>query len=130
MKTVSFLLISYVVLFFVLRLFLFPSTDGVSDQEPVQKSIAELQNRSSKYHGKRVICSGTVQSTGHELLDLFFVKSFVLCDQTACVRVFTQNSVPEKGASVKVIGYLFQYHASDSKGLFVGINEKKRGYYE
>lgn len=88
----------------------------------VSTPIKKILENPREYGGRTVIVSGEVI----EIFSLFFIKYFVLNDNTGEITVITHRPLPQKGAKVRVKGTVEEAFSLGDNQLIV-IVEKTDG---
>lgn len=97
---------------------------------PQRKSIGEIEANPGKYVNKEVVVAGTVRDSYGVNIPLTNVRGGVykIDDGTGSVWVFTEKSVPSKGARVGVKGKLQNGLNWKGKNYGLGIYEDQRKF--
>jgi hypothetical protein len=97
---------------------------------PEQRSIADLESNPSKYLNKEVAVAGVVKDSYGINVPLTNIRSgiYKIDDGTGSIWVFTENSVPTKGAQVGVKGKLQNGLTYNGKNYGLGIYEQDRRF--
>lgn len=82
---------------------------------PIRKIIENPRD----YSGKAVVVRGEVT----EIFGLFFVKYFVLNDNTGEITVVTQRPLPKKGTKIRVKGTVQEAFSLGDQQLIVIVEE-------
>ncbi|HEX8246794.1 MAG TPA: hypothetical protein VF599_01310 [Pyrinomonadaceae bacterium] len=98
-------------------------------------SIGEIEANSSKYVGKKVTVTGTVETGyGVSLPEILIRKgtggTYKIDDGTGEIWVVTQRSVPQKGARIKVKGKIQNGVTYNGTNYGLVIYEDKRSFEE
>ena len=97
---------------------------------PERRSIADLESNPSKYLNKEVAVAGVVKDSYGINVPLTNIRGGVykIDDGTGSIWVFTENSVPTKGAQVGVKGKLQNGLNYNGRNYGLGIYEQDRRF--
>ena len=97
---------------------------------PKRVSIADIQANPSKYFGKDVAVAGTVRDSYGISVPLTNVRGgiYKIDDGTGSIWIFTQDSVPSKGAQIGVKGEVQNGVNYNGRNYGLGLMEKDRRF--
>ena len=97
---------------------------------PERRSIADIESNTSKYLNKEVAVAGVVKDSYGINVPLTNIRGGVykIDDGTGTILIFTQNSVPKKGAQIGVKGRLQDGITYNGKNYGLGIYEDDRRF--
>lgn len=97
---------------------------------PQRKSIADIESNPSKYLNKEVAVAGVVKDSYGVNVPLTNIRGGVykIDDGTGSIWIFTENSVPTRGARVGVKGRLQNGVSYNGRNYGLGIYENDRRF--
>lgn len=97
---------------------------------PKRISIGEIQANPSKYYGKSIAVAGTVRDSYGVSVPLTNIRGgiYKIDDGTGSIWIFTQESVPSKGAQLGVKGEIQNGVNYNGKNYGLGMMEKDRRF--
>lgn len=97
---------------------------------PERKSIADIESNPSKYLNKEVAVAGVVKDSYGINVPMTNIRGGVykIDDGTGSIWIFTENSVPTKGAQIGVKGKLQNGVNYNGKNYGLGIYEEDRRF--
>ncbi|HEX8290090.1 MAG TPA: hypothetical protein VF556_19070 [Pyrinomonadaceae bacterium] len=97
---------------------------------PERKSIADIESNPSKYLNKEVAVAGVVRDSYGINVPLTNIRGGVykIDDGTGSIWIFTENSVPTKGAQIGVKGKLQNGVNYNGRNYGLGIYEQDRRF--
>jgi hypothetical protein len=97
---------------------------------PERKSIADIESNPSKYQNKSVAVAGVVRDAYGVNIPLTNIRGGVykVDDGTGSIWVYTEKSVPSKGAEVGVKGKLQNGLNYNGRNYGLGIYEEDRRF--
>lgn len=97
---------------------------------PKRVTIGEIQANPSKYYGRSIAVAGTVRDSYGVNVPLTNIRGgiYKIDDGTGSIWIFTQNSVPARGAQLGIKGTIQDGVNYNGKNYGLGMQEEDRRF--